>query len=101
MFRTVTPEHAGIASDHVLKFIKTLDHYHMCTHSFIMARGMDIFAEGYYAPFTREFKHRIYSVSKSFVSIAIGLAAEDGPGSADLCPLRDGRRGDRRCPVYE
>lgn len=83
MFRNVSPESVGISSREVLKFIQTLDNYHFCTHSFIMARGRDIFAEGYYAPFCKEFKHRMYSVSKSFVSIAVGLAAEDGLLSLD------------------
>ena len=78
MFRKVSPEMAGISSEKVLKFIKTLDDYNFCTHSFIMARGKDIFAEGYYAPFHQDFKHRMYSVSKSFVSVAVGCAVEDG-----------------------
>ena len=83
MFKTVTPESAGISSKNVLKFLKTLDSYHLSTHSVIMARGENIFAECYYAPFTKDFKHRMYSVSKSFVSIAVGLAAEDGLLSLD------------------
>lgn len=83
MFRKVTPEQAGISSRNVLQFIKCLDEYNFCTHSFIMARGKDIFGEGYYAPFDKDFKHRMYSVSKSFVSIAVGLAVEDGLLSLD------------------
>ena len=51
MFRNVSPESIGISSKNVLKFFKTLEKYHFCTHSIIMARGNDIFAEGYYAPF--------------------------------------------------
>lgn len=78
MFRFISPERAGISSGHILKFLKTLDSYNFCTHSFIMARGRDIFAEGYYAPFHKDFQHRMYSVSKSFVSVAVGLAVEDG-----------------------
>ncbi|MBR4060371.1 MAG: serine hydrolase [Lachnospiraceae bacterium] len=78
MFDFVSPERVGISSEHVLKFIQTLDEYNFCTHSFIMARGKHIFAEGYYAPFTKDFKHRMYSVSKSFVGVAVGLAVEDG-----------------------
>ena len=78
MFNKISPEKAGISSKNVLEFIKTLEKYHMCTHSIIMARGKDIFAEAYYAPFHKDYKHRMYSISKSFVSIAIGLAAEDG-----------------------
>ncbi len=83
MFQQITPEKAGISSEKVLEFIKVLDDYNFCTHSFIMARGKDIFAEGYYAPFHKDFQHRMYSVSKSFVGIAVGLAQEDGLLSLD------------------
>ena len=83
MFNQITPEKAGISSRNVLKFLKILDRYNLCTHSFIMARGKDIFAEGYYAPFHKDYKHRMYSVSKSFVGVAIGLAEEEGLLSID------------------
>lgn len=83
MFQTISPEQAGISSEKILKFLKVLEHYHFCTHSFIMARGNRIFAEGYYAPFHKDYQHRMYSVSKSFVSVAIGLAVEDGLMSLD------------------
>lgn len=69
MFECISPEKAGISSEKVLKFIKTLDTYNFCTHSLIMARGKKIFAEAYYAPFHKKFKHRMYSVSKSFVEL--------------------------------
>ena len=78
MFHNVSPERVGISSKNILKFIKTLEKYHFCTHSIIMARGKKIFAEGYYSPFRKDSKHRMYSVSKSFVSVAVGLAIEDG-----------------------
>ncbi len=83
MFRIISPEQAGISSKNVLKFFKTLDKYNFCTHNIIMARGKDIFAEGYYAPFNQDFKHRMYSISKSFVAVAVGLAEEDGLLSLD------------------
>lgn len=83
MFKIITPEKAGISSKYVLKFIKSLEKNNLCTHSFIMARGDNIFAEGYYAPFHKDFKHRMYSISKSFVGIAVGLAIEDGLLSLD------------------
>lgn len=78
LFKIISPENAGISSKNVLKFLKTLESYNFSTHSIIMARGNNIFAECYYAPFTKDFKHRMYSVSKSFVSVAVGLAIEDG-----------------------
>ena len=83
MFRIVSPEQAGVSSGNVLKFLKTLEKYHFCTHNIIMARGKNIFAEGYYAPFHKDFQHRMYSVSKSFVAVAVGLAEEDGLLSLD------------------
>ena len=82
-FKKITPEMAGISSEKVLEFIKTLESYSFCTHSIIMARGDGIFAEMYYKPFNRDFKHRMYSVSKSFVSVAVGMAIEDGLLSLD------------------
>ena len=78
MFNNVSPERAGISSRVVLEILKALDSYGFATHSIIMARGNDIFLEGYYKPFDKDFLHRMYSVSKSFVGVAIGFAIDDG-----------------------
>ncbi len=83
MFTIISPEQAGISSKNVLQLLKIFDEYNFRTHSFIMERGGKIFAEGYYAPFHQDFKHRMYSVSKSFVGVAVGLAEEDGLLSLD------------------
>ena len=77
MFRNVTPESVGIDSRWIYKYIKGLDDsVHM--HSVLMCRGTDIFCESYWKPFDKDFNHRMYSVTKSFVSVAIGLCVEDG-----------------------
>lgn len=83
MFKTITPEQAGISSEKVLGFFKRYDAYNSFSHSVIMAKGDNIFAECYYAPFDKDFKHRMYSTSKSFVGVAIGLCEEDGLLSLD------------------
>ena len=83
MLRNVTPESVGISSKDVLGFLKRYGAYNFSTHSIIMARGENIFAEMYYAPFNKDFKHRMYSVSKSFVGIAIGLCEQEGLISLD------------------
>ncbi len=83
MLYTASPESVGISSEKVLKFIKTLEANRLHTHSLLLARGNAVFCEKYYAPFDRDFKHRMYSVSKSFVSVAIGLLIEDGKLSLD------------------
>ena len=78
-----TPEQAGISSARVAAFVKRLEDYHLSTHSILMARGNDIFLECYYAPFHKDFKHRMYSVSKSFVSVAVGFCEQEGLLSLD------------------
>ena len=46
-----------------------------------IAKGDDIFFEKYWAPFTADTLHRMYSVTKSFVSIAIGFLIFLFPGN--------------------
>jgi len=81
--RICTPEQAGIASAHVRRFYETLEGYHIPVHSVILARGDAVFSECYYAPFHRDFRHRMYSTSKTFVAVAIGFCEQDGLLSLD------------------
>ena len=78
-----TPEQAGISSAHVLNFYRELEAYHLSTHAVILCRGDRILSECYYEPFHKDFKHRMYSVSKCFVSIAVGFCEQDGLLSLD------------------
>lgn len=55
-----------------------LEQNHFSTHNLILIRGDKIFYENYWAPFTPDFLHRMYSVTKSFVSLAIGFLEQDG-----------------------
>ena len=72
------PEVVGVPSENIQKFIERLEKNHLATHSLILARGNQIFFENYWEPFHSEFLHRMYSVSKSFVAIAIGFLEQDG-----------------------
>ena len=83
MFERITPEQAGISSEAILNYIKVLEENNLNTHSLILARGNNIISEAHYAPFDRKFKHRMYSVSKSFVGIAVGLLVDEGKISLD------------------
>lgn len=77
LFTSITPEQAGISSRQVEKFIKTLNKRGLSTHSLLLLRGNNIFAEFYWKPFHRDFLHRMYSQTKSFVSLSIGLLEQD------------------------
>ncbi len=78
MFEKVSPEAVGVSSQKVLNFVKTLDDCRFRNHSIIMSKGDKIFFEEYYKPFNKDFLHRMYSTSKSFVAVAIGLAITEG-----------------------
>ena len=78
MLKNVIPEKVGISSKDVYKFLYSFEKRKLHLHSLILMKGEDIFLESYWAPFTKETPHRMYSVTKSFVSVAVGLAEEDG-----------------------
>lgn len=83
MFNTVTPEQAGLPSANVASFIRVLEDNGCVTHSLLLMRGDRIFAEHYWKPFHRDFLHRQYSQTKSFVGVAVGLLIEDGKLALD------------------
>lgn len=78
MFKPSTPEECGISSKKVLEIYKFIQRNGLDPHSLIMARGDKIFTESYWAPFHKDFRHRMYSVTKSFVAVAVGFAVQDG-----------------------
>ncbi len=83
MFEKIAPEQAGISSEKVAEFVSLLNRRGMAMHSILMMKGDKLFAEYYWAPFHKDFCHRMYSETKSYVSIAIGLLVEDGKISLD------------------
>lgn len=86
--QTVSPESLGISSRAILRFLDQIRQQRVCLHGFILARNSQIAAEGYWAPFTENRMHRMYSVSKSFVSLAIGLLIDQNKLHLDdlVCP---------------
>ncbi|MBQ8309148.1 MAG: serine hydrolase [Clostridia bacterium] len=78
MFEKITPEQAGISSDNVAKLISVMERRGAVTHGILMMKDGKIFAEEYWKPFHKDFCHRMYSQTKSFVGVAIGLLIEEG-----------------------
>lgn len=78
MFEITTPESIGVSSKQVLRFYKKLEQRRMTVHSVLMMRGDKIFTEAYWKPFSQDFCHRMYSVTKSFVGVAIGILEQEG-----------------------
>lgn len=77
-FDIVTPESQGIASKQIIGFLRRLEEVEIPMHSMILMRHGKIVAETYYRPYSRNELHRMFSVTKSMVSLAIGLLCEEG-----------------------
>ncbi len=83
MFEKITPEEAGISSAKIAKFIDTIEKRDAIMHSLLIMRHGKIVTENYWAPFDKDFCHRMYSQTKSYTAIAIGLLIEEGKLSLD------------------
>ena len=78
MITMTTPAEAGIPEATVLKFMNTLRRHEINLHSVLMMQGGKLFYERYWKPFDADTPHRMYSVTKSFVSVAVGCLVDEG-----------------------
>jgi len=72
-----TPEAEGVSSQAVLDLVTALEGLDE-VHSVMLVRHGKVIAEGWWAPYTPGDMHNMYSVTKSFNSTAVGLAAAEG-----------------------
>lgn len=82
-FEYSKPESVGVSSQWIQSFLDRIEGSHLPLHSFILMKDDKIIAETYYAPYKADTLHRMFSVTKSFVSIAIGLLEAEGKLSID------------------
>ena len=76
--RAKTPESVGVCSKTVQECIDHCIRENKELHSIIVIRHGKIACEAYRDPFGPQYKHMMYSVSKSFTSTAIGFAIAEG-----------------------
>lgn len=84
----VRPEAIGVPTKAILDFINEVESQEIPMHSFVMIRNDKIFAEGYWKPFHVDYMHRMYSISKSVTSMAIGLLESEGKLHLDDCIMK-------------
>lgn len=77
-FEKASPESVGIPGNAIIQFTKRLAARGIPMHSLLLMRHDKLVFEGYYAPCSAGTLHRMFSISKSFTSIAVGLLAEEG-----------------------
>jgi CubicO group peptidase (beta-lactamase class C family) len=73
-----TPESQGVSSAAILAFVDAADRDIDSLHGFVLVRHGHVVAEGWWAPYSAEARHSLFSLSKSFTSTAVGLAAAEG-----------------------
>ena len=73
-----TPEEQGVSSAAIGRFVDALEQNLHDVHSMMLLRHGFVVAEGWWAPYRESHPHSLYSVSKSFVSTAVGFAINEG-----------------------
>jgi CubicO group peptidase (beta-lactamase class C family) len=73
-----TPEAEGVSSAGILAFLEAVRQSKHELHSFMLVRHGRVVAEGWWSPYGPEFRHSLYSLSKSFTSTAVGFAVAEG-----------------------
>ncbi|ACZ29294.1 beta-lactamase [Xylanimonas cellulosilytica DSM 15894] len=71
-----SPEAAGVDRAAIAKLTEQLDL--LGTHSLLVLRHGAVVAERFWAPHTAERPHQMFSVSKTFTAMAVGLAVSEG-----------------------
>ena len=72
------PEKLGIPSGAIFNFLEHLEERKLCLHGMVILRHGKIAFECHYPPFNADSLHRMYSVTKSFVAMAVGFMIDEG-----------------------
>src|SRR5436190_1187347 len=72
-----TPEAQGVSSQAIGDFIQAAEKINTL-HSFMIVRHGQVVAEAWWKPEAPDKLHKLASLTKSFISTAVGLAIEDG-----------------------
>jgi CubicO group peptidase (beta-lactamase class C family) len=73
-----TPEAEGVSSQGIIDFIDAFNSDSIEAHSFMFLRHGKVIAEGWWKPYGPDFRHLMYSASKSVTSLGIGIAVDEG-----------------------
>ena len=73
-----TPLEQGVAPGAVLTFVDAVETAGLELHSFMVLRHAAVVAEGWWAPYSADRRHELFSLSKAFTATAVGLARAQG-----------------------
>lgn len=78
-----SPSAVGVDAGCIIDFLKEIQEKGLELHSLMIVKNGSVIAEGWWYPYTSQRYHGCYSVTKAFVSTAVGLAEEEGLLSLD------------------
>lgn len=78
-----SPEAEGISSADIKEYASALNKKGVCLHSLLIFKSNRLIAEGYERHYNKESENRMYSVSKTFTSAAIGCLIGEGKLALD------------------
>lgn len=73
-----TPEEQGVPSETIGKFFQQVKEKGYDVHGLMMLRHGKVIAEHWWAPYAPQYQHAMFSATKTFTSMAIGFAVEEG-----------------------
>jgi CubicO group peptidase (beta-lactamase class C family) len=80
---TATPESVGIPSGAISAFLDDLRVSKFNMHSVLVFRHGKLIAEAYQEPYGPDVKHRMFSISKTYTALGVGLMIDEGKLSLD------------------
>ena len=78
-----TPAQAGLDPRRIVAIIDEYQQKGLSIHSFMLVRHGQVLCEGYYAPYGPDQLQTVFSLSKTFTSMAVGIAEGEGRISLD------------------
>ena len=82
-FDRATPMDAGVDPARIKRVLEALDKRNIPMHSLLILKDDRLIFEKYYAPYTKDTLHRMFSISKSFTAAAIALLSMEKKISLD------------------
>jgi CubicO group peptidase (beta-lactamase class C family) len=74
---TSTPEAQGISTMDILAFVEAVEEQVDALHSFMLLRHDKVVAQGWWYPYNPESPHGMASLSKIFITTAIGMVVDE------------------------
>ncbi|MCL2099537.1 MAG: beta-lactamase family protein [Oscillospiraceae bacterium] len=72
------PEKQGVKSQAIIDFLCKIKEENHELHSFMLLKNGKVISECWWQPYAPQYRHQLFSLSKSFTSSAIGMAVSEG-----------------------